>query len=45
MLNLQKYIFMFSLFSLLNFHSKIHKHPACKKNRDEHGGEDRKSEF
>ena len=38
MLSLQKKLF-FSLFSLLNFSfNKIHKHPACKMNRDEQGG-------
>ena len=38
MLSLQKKLF-FSVFSLLNFSfKKIHKHPACKMNRDEQGG-------
>ena len=36
---------LFSLFSLLNLSfKKIHKHPACKMNRDEQGGADRKFE-
>ena len=35
----------FSLFSLFNFSfKKIHKHPACKMNRDEQGGADQKFE-
>ena len=34
------------LFSLLNFSfKKIHKHPACKMNRDEQGGAGQKFEF
>ena len=44
MLSLQKKKF-FSLFSLLNFSfKKIHKHPACKMNRDELGGAGQKFE-
>ena len=44
MLSLQKKK-NFSLFSLLNFSfKKIHKHPACKINRDEKGGSGRKFE-
>ena len=36
---------LFSLFSLLYFSfKKIHKHPACKMNRDEEGGAGRKFE-
>ena len=30
-------IILFSFYSSI-FHSKIHKHPACKMNRDEQGG-------
>ena len=44
MLSLQKKLILFSL-SLLNFSfKKIHKHPACKMNRDEQGRADRKFE-
>ena len=36
---------LFSLFSLLNLSfKKIHKHPACKMNRDEQGRAGRKFE-
>ena len=36
---------LFSLFSLFNFSfKKIHKHPACKMNRDEQGGAGRNFE-
>ena len=39
MLSLQKNDFsLFSLFHSSIFHSKIHKHPAFKMNRDEQGG-------
>ena len=43
MLSLQKNIFFLPFHSLI-FHSKIHKHPACKMNRDEQGGAGRKFE-
>ena len=36
MLSLQKYNSFLSFYSL-NFHSKIHQHPAFKMNRDEQG--------
>ena len=41
-----KYMYIYILFSFhsLIFHSKIHKHPACKMNRDEQGGAGRKFE-
>ena len=35
---------LFSLFSLLNFSSKIHKHPAFKMNRNEQGRASQKFE-
>ena len=45
MLSLQKNDFsLFSLFHSSIFHSKIHKHPAFKMNRDEQGGAGQKFE-
>ena len=43
MLSLQKNDFFLLFYSSI-FHSKIHKHPACKMNKDEQGGASRKLE-
>ena len=43
MLSLQKNNFFLPFHSSI-FHSKIHKHPACKMNRDEQGGAGQKFE-
>ena len=43
MFSLQKSNFFLSLHSP-TFHSKIHKHPACKLNRDKQGGAGQKLE-